>query len=318
MRDLSQYEEAISWLESHGCEKFKVKSSGDLMCTCPLHDDRSPSFSLKIAEEGSGYYHCFGCGAKGTLRDLVAKLEGGFGDFRVVGNITRGFTKTSSDTRRNVVQTSKFDLSTLSRYNVLHPYWGSRGIQPESISKFMLGYSSENYSVTIPVRSLSSGEVQGVCFRYIDSDKNSPDLLKQQLLTGDIQRYHYSKGTLPGLSLFGLETIKTLDRVYVFEGAIDAINYHQRHNVQVLAKWGTLLTKQQIEYISRFKEVYIVADNDKSGVGIKSAKNLCNLLIGKSIVHVMIPENEQCKDYTEQVTSSNRFKSNNVKPINIF
>ena len=39
------------------------------MACCPFHNDRHPS--LKLNED---YFFCFGCGAKGDVIDLVARL----------------------------------------------------------------------------------------------------------------------------------------------------------------------------------------------------------------------------------------------------
>ena len=39
------------------------------MTRCPLHDDRHPSLKLN-----PDFYYCFGCGARGDVIDLVAKL----------------------------------------------------------------------------------------------------------------------------------------------------------------------------------------------------------------------------------------------------
>ena len=41
------------------------------MACCPFHNDRHPS--LKLNED---YFFCFGCGAKGDVIDLVARLFG--------------------------------------------------------------------------------------------------------------------------------------------------------------------------------------------------------------------------------------------------
>ena len=46
---------------------LKVNRNG--MACCPFHNDRHPS--LKLNED---YFFCFGCGAKGDVIDLVARL----------------------------------------------------------------------------------------------------------------------------------------------------------------------------------------------------------------------------------------------------
>ena len=41
---------------------------GNMVC-CPFHADRTPS--MKLNED---YFYCFGCGARGDVIDLVARL----------------------------------------------------------------------------------------------------------------------------------------------------------------------------------------------------------------------------------------------------
>ena len=50
-------------------EHYGLKVSCNGMTCCPFHNDRHPS--LKLNED---YFFCFGCGAKGDVIDLVAKL----------------------------------------------------------------------------------------------------------------------------------------------------------------------------------------------------------------------------------------------------
>ena len=50
-------------------EHYGLKVNRNGMACCPFHNDRHPS--LKLNED---YFFCFGCGAKGDVIDLVAKL----------------------------------------------------------------------------------------------------------------------------------------------------------------------------------------------------------------------------------------------------
>jgi DNA primase len=40
---------------------------------CPFHDEKTPSFSVNAER---GFFHCFGCGAGGTVFDFVMRAEG--------------------------------------------------------------------------------------------------------------------------------------------------------------------------------------------------------------------------------------------------
>ena len=50
-------------------EHYGLKVSRNGMACCPFHHDRHPS--LKLNED---YFFCFGCGAKGDVIDLAARL----------------------------------------------------------------------------------------------------------------------------------------------------------------------------------------------------------------------------------------------------
>ena len=52
-------------------EHYGLKVNRNGMACCPFHNDRHPS--LKLNED---YFFCFGCGAKGDVIDLVARLFG--------------------------------------------------------------------------------------------------------------------------------------------------------------------------------------------------------------------------------------------------
>ena len=36
-------------------------------CVCPIHKDNKPSFKLKLTDDNTWVFHCFGCSAKGTI-----------------------------------------------------------------------------------------------------------------------------------------------------------------------------------------------------------------------------------------------------------
>lgn len=54
----------------HEFEKIK-RNRGGFMAICPLHGEKTPSFSVK-----NNYFHCFGCGKKGSTIDFIMQLNG--------------------------------------------------------------------------------------------------------------------------------------------------------------------------------------------------------------------------------------------------
>src|SRR5438445_13694799 len=60
-------------LETLGIDIRRERGS-EISCRCPLHDDRSPSFSINI---DTGLWICYaGCGS-GNLAQLVQRIKGG-------------------------------------------------------------------------------------------------------------------------------------------------------------------------------------------------------------------------------------------------
>lgn len=56
---------------SYYLEDYKIRRN-ELSCSCPFHDEYTPSFNANLE---TGVYHCFGCGAKGNIITFVAEME---------------------------------------------------------------------------------------------------------------------------------------------------------------------------------------------------------------------------------------------------
>ena len=65
--------ERVSLLEVIG-DTVKLKRSGKTFVgLCPFHSEKTPSFHVNNEE---GFFHCFGCGAKGTVFDFLIRTRG--------------------------------------------------------------------------------------------------------------------------------------------------------------------------------------------------------------------------------------------------
>jgi DNA primase catalytic core len=68
----------VTLFESYGVKLTKGSNNGSYMAFCPWHDDKNPSLSV---DDTKGLFHCFGCGEKGDVIELVRKMENlGFRD----------------------------------------------------------------------------------------------------------------------------------------------------------------------------------------------------------------------------------------------
>lgn len=253
--------------------------------------------------EGKGTFQCFGCQKRGTIYELIRELNGADTRVRpVLNTITQGAPqKLEMRKPQNKESAQAFDEEQLQSYNYHADYWNERGITPETVARFKLGLNPEKWSVAIPMRSVyNPTDLSGVCFRYIDSHPDFPPEWKAQIVSGDIKRYHYLPGSIPGVSLFGVDAITDYTEVYLFEGAMDAMNFMQREGKQALARWGTIISPYQAEYLSRFDRLHVVIDKDTNRVGSAAGRQVRSVLRGKVIVQ-LLEMKESVKDYSEAV-----------------
>lgn len=53
-----------------------IRSGREFMACCPLHREKTPSFSIFTAKDGAERFMCFGCGENGDVVDFVRALHG--------------------------------------------------------------------------------------------------------------------------------------------------------------------------------------------------------------------------------------------------
>jgi DNA primase len=118
---------------------------------CPFHDEKTPSFTVS---EERGLFHCFGCGAGGTVFNFVMRVE------RVefpeaVGQLAKragvALPERGSDPAaglRERIYAANELASRFFRQALASPageparsYLGERGLRPETIQRYGLGYA---------------------------------------------------------------------------------------------------------------------------------------------------------------------------------
>lgn len=70
--ELKRHVSLLSLAQSQG-HKFKKHGADSYVCLCPLHSEKTPSCVITPAK---GLYHCFGCGAKGSVIDWQMTTTG--------------------------------------------------------------------------------------------------------------------------------------------------------------------------------------------------------------------------------------------------
>lgn len=299
------YDDIKRWLQGYGCSRFKVVNE-NLMCTCPFHSEENPSFGLKVGRDGKGTFQCMSasCGVRGTFNQLIQRLDGS-GSSAIRDVLLRSVPRKVE--RKVKIETKP--ISKLDSYKIPSPFWMKRGITNESVERFQLGYDPNKFCATLPVFKLFDHELLGVCFRFDQENPYIPNELLEAYHRGEIPRYTYETGTQMQYSLFGADLIDTTtydgrSELYIFEGAIDAISFHQMTKKPVVARWRASLTKFQRQFVKLFDTVYIVIDNDSKNQSEIAAKSDVLSLGGQKveILKIDLPVKDYnealCKGYT--------------------
>ncbi|MEN0055974.1 MAG: DNA primase, partial [Mucilaginibacter sp.] len=229
-------------------------------------------------------------------------------------------------------------LDTEEGKNIGLSYFKERGFTTETIKKFELGYSPDQWEaftgtaikegykeqflvesglsvkrdngslydryrgrVMFPIHSFT-GRVIAFGGRTLKKDKNVPKYVNSP----ESEIYHKSN-VLYGL-YFAKKAIRDEDNCYLVEGYADVLSVHQAGIENVVASSGTSLTAEQIRLISRFTQnITILYDGDAAG--IKASLRGLDMILeaGLNVKVVSFPDGHDPDSYVRLV-GTNAFK----------
>lgn len=306
---------------------------------CPFHADKTPSFYVSPAKN---ICKCFSCGEGGTAVHFIMKHEqiSYFDALRILAkkyNIEiqeRELTdkeKETQSTRESMFIINAWAQNYFS--TILHEhvegksvglrYFAERGFREDTIRKFQLGYSLDQWDalyqealrkgykqeflektglviaydngkvndrfrgrVLFPIHTVS-GKVVGFGGRILKKDEKTAKYVNSP----ESEIYHKSN-ELYGV-YFAKQAIVKADKCFLVEGYTDVISMHQAGIENVVASSGTALTPGQIRMIHRFtNNITVLYDGDAAG--IKAALRGIDLLLeeGMNIKVVLLPDGE--------------------------
>lgn len=299
----------VDYLLSKGWQ-YK-ESRGELTGKCPNrdHKDKNPSFGINSS---TGQFKCFSCGFKGSsLVTLMMGVEGlsreeasdrVFGTMEVELEVSdktiyNGIMTEAQRWFTSAIKAQKEPLKT-SAYNA-REYLRTRGITDDIIAKYNIGYSHDNI-----VKYLSGKGMYNELSRltqfladgsYICGDRITVPVYNRNVLIGFSMRSLNKKADRKYLNLinadlypskkwfFNLDNCTT-DTLLLTEGVFDAIA------VNGAAMLGTALSPERLELLYRYKNIYLLFDNDaggwkavedfyfySKGILTKSVVKVCNL-----------------------------------------
>ncbi len=229
-------------------------------------------------------------------------------------------------------------LDTSEGQSIGLSYFKERGFSNDTIKKFELGYSPDQWEaftgqaikegyqpqfleesglsvkrdsgslydryrgrVMFPVHGFT-GRVIAFGGRTLKNDKNVPKYVNSP----ESEIYHKSS-VLYGL-YFAKKAIREQDNCYLVEGYADVISVHQAGIENVVASSGTSLTVEQIRLISRLtKNITILYDGDAAG--IKASLRGLDMILeeGLNVKVVLFPDGHDPDSYVRKF-GTNGFK----------
>lgn len=168
----------LNWVESEGHQP--KKEGRDYVMSCVFHKDKTPS--LKISPH-KNLYHCFGCGAAGSIIDWVMETQ--TLDFRTAVELIErqsvnvpvsspkeaaalSVSITGSDQQTALQGVVDYYHDCLKQSPEAQAYLASRGLDDaELIDTFKLGYSHKTLSSTLAAKHTQAGQKQRTLLREV-------------------------------------------------------------------------------------------------------------------------------------------------------
>lgn len=292
----------------------QLKPSGSgLMGLCPFpdHREKSPSFSVSPNRQ---VYHCFGCGKSGNIITFLKDFNGlSFRDSIVFlaerahidipqmqhGTETNEISRSEKEqiTQANQIANDLFikQLKELDFNHVAQRYLSRRGLTPDSLSVFQIGYANEHWDSLVKVLKAQkiSPEIalKSELVRFKEDRNQYYDFFRSRLIfpihdnlgtpiafggrvLDESQPKYLNSPETPvfhkGRVLYGLfqnsKHIRSQDKVLLVEGYMDVISLYQAGLPLAVAPMGTALTLDQAKVLSRLtKNIIVLFDGDQAG-----------------------------------------------------
>ena len=321
----------------------ELKRSGDnrYKACCPFHNERTPSFTINTSKQ---VYHCFGCGVGGGVVKLVQGLVNTdfIGAIRWLGD--RYHVDIPEDsfsgTPQEYAESRKFretgmrlleDTAGFFQSNLSGPmgaqareYLASRGITPETIQKYRIGYAPDSMDAThgwalkrgfsreLLVKTGIAIEKEGqnalhdrwrdrIIFPICDELSRvvgfSGRIYKESPLPGgkyvnSPESEFFHKGRILYGFNFARQEFKHSGWALICEGQLDVIACHNAGLGQAVAAQGTAFTEDHARMLARtgVKEARLAFDGDSAGLKATIRTTRLLLAAGLAVQVITLPE----------------------------
>ncbi len=287
----------------------QIKRKGrNFVSLCPFHNDSHPSF---LISPDKGIAYCFACQSGGDIFSFFQKIESV--DFPIAvkmlaekagveipkdnfGPKKPSVSKDEKDRLREcLAAAAKFYEAKLMTVPAAVSYVQNRGVPPELMTKFGIGYSPDSFSETYDhllklgfsrTEIVAAGlgvqkDIEGKMYDRFRHRIMFPIRDAQGVIIGfggramgdsDAKYVNSPESPLYNKSavLFGLfqarEAIRKTRKVVLVEGYFDCIAAHKAGIEHVVAVSGTALTEEHVKILRRHAdEIILCLDQDNAG-----------------------------------------------------
>ena len=283
-------------------DKRKTRASqGHFWCCCPVHSEKSPSFHV---DDRKGFAHCFGCGWSGDAYKFLTERTGKTFPEAVEELAKRaGITLPESTPESRAIAARRLTLvevneaaaswfqEQLGKAPQVKAYAASRGLSPEELSAFRIGYApAGNRLVNSSIAGVDEMVAAGVLGRSDDGgrlyDRFTDRLMfpittlrgqvvafSGRALSADAQAKYLNTPETEifdkGATLFNASTARAAAwegaQLVAVEGQIDVIAATRVGHAAV-APMGTALTEAHVTQLAKFSEAPVLCfDGDAAG-----------------------------------------------------
>ncbi|MEQ1875734.1 MAG: DNA primase [Bdellovibrionia bacterium] len=287
----------------------KTSSNYSGLCPFPDHKEKTPSFSVSDTKQA---YHCFGCKRGGNVITFLRDYQGLTFIEAVELLAERAnipLPVTTADPSFQKADERKKDLLKLNRdaagfyhqnlnklpeSHHLRQYIKTRGLSPETVEQFMLGYAPDAWSeFSNSLKSSKQKELaeQLGLIRLRTKGDGHYDIFRNRFIfpiisplgealgfggrvLDDGQPKYLNSSESPvfskGRVFYGLNEsskyIRAEDSVIVVEGYMDFLALFQAGVRNVVATLGTALTEEHAKLLKRYtRNVIVLFDGDAAG-----------------------------------------------------
>lgn len=273
--------------------------------SCPYHEDRTPSCLIN----DDNTFHCYSCSEHGSIIDFVAVKEGWdpTTDFKEICThigervgVAVHFSKPDPEIEQYIEEKHLLNKRYFEEWKTnpecteAYLYLTEqRGLTPQTITKFRLGYvPMDEYKrrrdiayisgrIAFPILEMKpSKDIRkvrciGMGYRTINQGSDEPKYVNDPTKEGVFNKRNVLYGYAHAVPF-----IRQAKSVFLVEGYMDVLSMHQADIKNTVACMGTALTEEQMDILRKHtSNIYIFMDGD--GAGRKNMNRVLPALLNR-------------------------------------